>query len=161
MNPLTFKAHPLLTQWLEWLLTPSNHSVGFALHLALILLGSNLLWAAGLPLMLRKLENLRLSPIKTYWMALPATFIYEPLMLTLMEDVIHHAFLFSERWFLLLALLIGSQFLTAFYAFALRHPRSDVPIGIDSGLAVSMLLLLASMPAALILIGIHALAPFF
>ena len=161
MNPINFKAHAYLAEWVELLTDPSSQSVAQIMDLLAIFLASNLLWAAGLPWLLRKLEKLKLSPIRAYWMSLPASFLYAPLMLTLIQDVLGHNFEFRNRWFLLLMILVSSQMLAAFYAFALRHPRSDAPIGLESGLAVSLFLLLISMPAALILIGLNALIPIF
>ncbi|GAB6049067.1 hypothetical protein JCM19379_28990 [Methyloparacoccus murrellii] len=161
MNPLDFKAHPLLHRWIDFVLAPGAHSVTEGLLLLAILLGSNLLWAAGLPWLLRKAENLELTPVQTYLYTLPATLLYAPLMLTLMQDVIAHAFELRHRWFLLFALLAVSQILTAFYAFALRQDRGAAPIGLESGLAVSLFLLLVSIPASLLLMGLHALHPFF
>ena len=161
MNPLNFKAHPYLARWVELLTDPSSQSVTQIMDLLAILLASTLIWAAGLPWLLRKLEKLKLSPIRAYWMSLPATFLYGPLILTLIQDVLGHNFEFHNRWFLLIMILVSSQFLSAFYAFALRHPRSGAPIGLESGLAVSLFMLLISIPAALALIGINTLIPFF
>ncbi len=161
MNPLLFKAHPLLMQWLDVLLNPGAQHPGGLLRLLAILLCANLLWAAGLPWLLRKTEGLALTPLKAYLAALPATFLYSPLMLTLLQDVIGHAFTFSNRWFLLFALLVASQFLTALYAYTLRHERSGAAIGLESGLTVALFLLLAAIPASLILMGLDALLPFF
>lgn len=161
MNPLLYKAHPLLARWVDFFTNPGAQSLENLYYLAVILLGGNLLWASGLPWLLRKTEGLEVRPIKAYLMALPATVIYSPLMLTLLQDVLSHNFEFRNRWVLLLALLAASQLLTALYAIALRHERSGVIIGLESGLTVSMFLLLASIPAGLILIGANVLWPFF
>ncbi len=161
MNPLMFKAHPLLTKWIEFITAPSSLGLNGVIYLLAVLAGSNLLWAASLPWLLRKIEHLSISPLRAYLLALPATFLYAPLMLTLLEDVLHHAFEFQHRWFLLFALFISSQLLAALYAFALRHERSGQPIGLESGLAVALFMLLASMPASLILLGIHELFTLF
>ena len=151
MNPLHFKAHPLLARWIDLVVEPSAHHAGDLLSLLLILLASNLLWASALPWLLRRMEGLDLTPLKAYLLALPATFLYAPLMLTLLQDVIGHAFEWRHRWFLLFALLVASQLLTALYAFGIRHERSGVAIGLESGLGVSLFLLLAAIPASLIM----------
>jgi hypothetical protein len=161
VNPIHFKAHPYLAGWVELLTDPSSQSMAQIMDLLAIFLASNLLWVAGLAWLLRRLEKLKLSPIRAYWMSLPASFLYAPLMLTLIQDVLGHSFEFRNRWFLLLMILVSSQMLAAFYAFALRHPRSGAPIGLESGLAVSLFLLLISIPASLILTGIHAITPIF
>ena len=161
MNPLHFKAHPLLARWIDLIVEPSAHHASDILSLLVILLASNLLWASVLPWLLRKMEGLELSPLKAYLMALPASFLYAPLILTLLQDVIGHAFTLKNRWFLLFALLVASQLLTAFYAFGLRHARSGVAIGLESGLAVSLFLLLISIPASLLMIGVNVLKPIF
>ena len=83
MNPLTYNAHRLLTRWIDLLLDPSLHRWHDALHLVGILLCSNLLWTMGLPCLLRKTESLDVTPLKAYMLALPAKFLYAPLMLTL------------------------------------------------------------------------------
>ena len=57
-------------------------------------------------------------------------------MLTLLCDVFAHTFELKNRWFLLFAIIAASQILTAFYAFVLRHRPSDVPIRLESGLAI-------------------------
>ncbi len=161
VNPINFKAHPYLARWVELLTEPSSQSATMVMEMLAILLASNLLWAAGIPWLLRKLERLAISPINAYAWTLPASFLYSPLMLTLIQDVLGHSFELRNRWFLLLMILVSSQTLTAFYAFALRHPRSDAPIGLESGLAVSLFLLLVSIPSALILIGFNTIVPFF
>ena len=161
MNPLTYKAHPLLARWVDLLHEPSAHHLSDVLYLLGILFAGNILLTAGLPWLLRKAENLELPAIKAYFFALPATWLYLPLMLTLLQDVSRHGFELQHRWFLLFALLVASQLLTALYAFALRHERSGLPIGLESGLAVSLFLLLASIPASLIMLGANAIKPFF
>ena len=81
-------------------------------------------------------------------------------MLTILSDVFAHAFELKNRWFLLFVIIAASQMLTAFYAFVLRHKPSDVPTGIESGLAVSLFLLLVSIPAACLMMIINAFVPF-
>jgi hypothetical protein len=161
MNPLSYKAHPLLARWVDLITEPSAHHANDLLALLVILFATNLLWASALPWLLGKIEGLTLSPLKAYYMALPATFLYAPLMLTLLRDIIGHAFEWRHRWLLILMLIVASQLLTAFYAFGLRHPRSGVAIGLESGLGVALFLLLASIPASLIMIGADKLKPFF
>jgi hypothetical protein len=161
MNPILYKAHPLLARWIDLLTHPTAQHPGDMVYLLTMLLAINVLWAGGLPWLLRKAEGLELTPLKAYLFGLPATFLYAPLMLTLLQDVVHHSFEFRHRWFLLLTLLVSSQLLTAFYAFTLRHERSGVAIGLESGLGVALFLLLVSIPASLILIGINALQPIF
>lgn len=161
MNPLLYKAHPLLTRWVDLLSAPGAQSPDKLYYLIVVLMSCNLLWAIGLPWLLRKAEGLEIRPIKAYLMALPATALYSPLMLTLLQDVLGHNFDFQDRWVLLLVLLAVSQLLTALYAFTLRHERSGVAIGLESGLTVSMFLLLVSIPASMILIGTNALWPIF
>lgn len=161
MNPMLYKPHPLLARWIDLLTHPTAQHPGDLLYLLAMLLAVNVLWASGFPWLLRKAEGLELTPMKAYLYALPATFLYAPLMLTLMQDVVRHSFELRDRWFLLLTILVSSQLLTAFYAFTLRHERSGVVIGLEPGLAVALFLLLASIPASLILIGINALQPIF
>lgn len=160
MNPLTYYAHRLLTRWIDLFLDPSLHRWHNAVYLVGILLCSNLLWTMGLPWLLRKTENLEVTPLKAYMLALPATFLYAPLMLTLLSDVFAHAFELRNRWILLFGIIAASQMLTALYAFVVRHQPSAVPIGIESGLAASLFLLLVSIPATSLMMIIDAFAPF-
>lgn len=159
MNPLHYKAHPLLAAWLDLSTNPGTQSLHDLLYLLILLFCGNLLWAIGLPWLLRKAEGLNITPFTAYLIALPATFLYAPLLLTLLQDVLRHEFEFRHRWFLLLTLLAISQLLTAFYAFVLRHERSGLAIGLESGLVVSLFLLLVSIPAGLVLLGLTALYP--
>lgn len=160
MNPLTFNAHRLLTRWIELLMEPSAHGLQDASQLLGILLLSNFLWAVGLTWIVRKTEALQLTPLKAYILALPATFLYSPLMLTLLSDVVAHAFALKNRSFLLFAIIAASQMLTAFYAFVLRYKPSNVPIGLESGLAISLFLLLASIPSSALMMIINSFVPF-
>jgi len=136
MNPLTYNAHRLLTRWIDLLLERSAHGLQDASQLTGILLISNFLWAAGLPWILLKTENLQLPPPKAYILSCQQRSSIPPLMLTLLCDVFAHTFELKNRWFLLFAIIAASQILTAFYAFVLRHRPSDVPIRLESGLAI-------------------------
>jgi len=74
---------------------------------------------------------------------------------------VHHAFVFGERWFLLFALVVTNQTLAAFYAFLIHSPRERGPVGLESGLGISLFMLLASIPLGLALLGIDALLHIF
>lgn len=162
MNPLLYKAHPLLSRWIELLTHPGSQSVSDLLVMALVLLGGNIILAIGLFWLIRKAEEVVLTPGKAYWLALPASFLYTPVVLTALQDVIKHDFELKNRFFLLFGLVVISQLLTAFFAFAIKDSaRSGQPIGLESGLAASLLLLLLSIPVALVLMGINFLSPFF
>ena len=162
MNPLLFKAHPLLTRWIELLTHPGSLSASDILVMVLVLLGGNVILAIGLFWLIRKADEVVLTPGKAYWLALPASFLYTPVMLTALQDVIRHEFELKNRFFLLFGLVVISQLLTAFFAFVIKDStRKEEPIGLESGLAASLWLLLLSIPVALTLIGINFLSPFF
>ncbi len=161
MNPFTYKAHPLLAEWMG-LMTQTSDSPGPDLrHVLIILSVTTPLFAVALKRITQKLEEISLSALKSFVLAIPSALLYTPLMLTFLNDVVHHAFVFRERWFLLFALIVVSQMLAAFYAFLIHSPRERGPVGIDSGLGISLFLLLISIPVGLALIGIHALTPIF
>ena len=158
---MLFKANPLLTRWIEVLTLHSTHPGRELAYLIIILLSTNMLWSAGLPWITRKAEDISLAPVKAYLLALPATFVYCPLMLTLMQDVMNQTFSLGNRLFLLFALVVGSQLLTVFYAFAIKKSDNQTPIGLESGLNISLFFLLVSIPASILLIGMNQLKPFF
>ena len=161
MNPLAYKAHPLLLQMISLLENPSENEPVVFLKVAAIILFAATLNAAGIRPLIHRGEEFTITPLKAYLLALPASLLYTPIMLTLLQDIVHQAFQIQDRWFLLFALLICSQILTALYAFGIRNPRTRNPIGIDSGLGISLLTLLISMGVSLILLGISAIHPIF
>lgn len=161
MNPLLYKAHPVLTRWIELLTEPHlQGSKGLLAALTLVLL-SNLMWALCLPWLLRKYEDIHIKPVKAYLLSLPAAFLYAPLMLTLLNDVLTHTFEFSDRYFLVFSIVVATQLLAAYYAFVIRHEPDANPIGLESGLSISLFMLLVSIPAGLALIGINLITPLF
>lgn len=154
INPLQYKANMLLYKWIALIVEPASRTFENFAHLALIALGINLIWALALIFMLRKAERIPLSFRQGYLLALPASLFYAPIMLTIAADVSKHAFHFQDRYILLLALFTISQTLAAFYAFAVRYPRNDQVIGLPAGLSLSLYLLVISIPASLILLGL-------
>lgn len=62
-------------------------------------------------------------------LALPATFLYAPLMLTLLSDVFAHAFELRNRWILLFAIIAASQMLTAFLRLSCDTSPAMYPSG--------------------------------
>lgn len=161
MNPFTYKAHPALIEWIG-LITQTSPNPGQDLrHVLLLLALTTPIFALALRQVSRKSDGLSISTLKSIGLALPAAVLYTPLMLTLLNDVVHHAFVFAERWFLLFALVVVSQTLAAFYAFFIHSPRERGPVGLESGLGISLYLLLSAIPIGLALLGIDALIPFF
>ena len=161
MNPLTYKAHPALLEWIG-LITQTSPNPGKDLqHVLLLLALTAPLFGLALRHISRKLDEIELSLLKAFGLAIPSAVIYTPLMLTLLNDVAHHAFVFGERWFLLFALVVASQMLAAFYAFLIYSPRERGPVGLESGLGASLYLLLIAIPTSLALLGLDALIPIF
>lgn len=161
MNPFTYKAHPVLLEWIS-LITQTSTNPGQDLrHVLLVLAFATPLYGLALRHISRKLDEIVIPLPKAFGLALPSAILYTPLMLTLLNDVTHHAFIFGERWFLLFALVVASQTLAAFYAFLIYSPRERGPIGLESGLGTALYLLLIAIPISLALLGIDALIPIF
>lgn len=154
MNPFLFKAHPLLARLINLILDPATASLNDTAALILTLLAINLFWTPALIWAAKKTDRLRLSPLQAYALTLPASLTYTPLMLTVVADVAAHGFRFQDRFFLVFALLVLSQILTGFYAFALRHRPSGYAAGLAVGATVSLFLLLLSLPISLLLLGL-------
>lgn len=157
MNPLLFKAHPLQYRMVDLVLNPRSYALADVGEVVLILLVVAPLWAAIVLPSAWKVGGTRVTWLRAYGLALPSTVIYLPLLLTALGDVINHAFHLQERWLLLLSIFVASQLLAAFYGFALRAPRTGKPIGLQQGLALSLILLLGSVPLTLALLYVDGL----
>lgn len=161
MNPFTYKAHPALLEWVGLMTHSSPHPGQDLRHILLLLALTSPVFGLALRNVARKADDLSMSLLKAVSLAIPSAALYMPLMLTLLNDVVHHAFVFGERWFLLFALVVASQMLAAFYAFLIHSPRERGPVGLESGLGISLYLLLASIPTGLAILGADKLAHFF
>lgn len=159
MNPFLYKAHPLLYRLADLLANPSAHGPGDIAELSLIFLALNVLWAVGLPWAARRAAEIRVSFLKGYALALPATVLYAPLMISVVGDVAAQAFRFEDRFLLVFALFVVSQMLGGFYAVALRRGRRGDSVGLAAGMAVSLFLLLVSLPACLVLLEVQKFLP--
>lgn len=159
MNPIAYKAHPLLIKCLALLTQPGDLNRGDMITLLALLILGSIPYAFALRWLIGKSEGFRHSLIRSFLLAVPANLLYTPVMLTLIGDIVHHRFLIEDRWFLLFTLLVISQLLCALYAFGIRRPEEQGPIGVESGLGISLLLLLVSMALslALTLIELEAL----
>lgn len=159
MNPLLFKAHPLLYRSVDLLIRPSAYTVDDFSRLILIYLIIALLWTAALRLALRRLLGISLPLLRTYGLSLPAAVAYAPLMLTVSSDILAHAFRLEERYILLFTIAVAAQMLGALYGACFRFDRTGRPIGVRAGLAVSLFLLVASIPFSFLLLGVNAILP--
>lgn len=157
MNPFLYKAHPLLYRLADLLAHPSGHSLGEISDLLLILLAINVLWVPALLWAARRAAGVRLPFLKGYLLALPATLAYAPMMITVVSDVVGHAFRLQDRFLLVFAIFVTSQMLGGFYAFTLRKGRRFDVAELAAGLSVSLFLLLVSIPACSVLLGLNAL----
>lgn len=161
MNPLLFKAHPFLLTCLTLLTEPTTLSQRALLGLCALLILGCIPFALGLRWLLQRSEGFRPGILEAGLLTLPANLLYTPLMLTLMQDVVHHTFLLQDRWFLLFTLVVASQLLTALYAFALRNPTTHAVLGVESGLGASLLMLLIAMGLSLGLVLLELKVPIF
>lgn len=156
LNPLLYKAHPLLFRAVDLLLHPGAYSGVEIVGLAAIFLGINQLWAVAMWQASQSLTEVRLSLRASYGLALPACVLYAPLLMTVLGDVLDHNFRLEDRVILVFAILVGSQMLGVLYGLTLRNPHGG-PIGIRTGLAISLLLLLTSLPFGLVLIWLNSM----
>ncbi len=161
MNPFTYKAHPVLLEWIG-LITQTSPNPGQDLrHVLLLLALTTPIFALALRYISRKLDEIEIPTLRALGLAVPSSILYTPLMLTLVNDVAHHAFVFGERWFLLFTVIVASQTLAALYAFLIYSPRERGPVGLESGLGTSLFLLLIAIPISLALLGVDALIRIF
>lgn len=154
MNPLLYKAHPLLWLTFDVLVHPGNHPHKEVLLLCLGYLAANFLWAFWLWLGMKHSTDTPPAPWLAYLLALPALILYLPLMLTLLSDVLAHSFQFKERFILSFILLVSSQMLTLFYAVTIRNTQSDATHRLLDGLAYALYMWLFSLPFGLAVIWI-------
>jgi len=149
MNPLLYKAHPLLWLSVDLIANPKAHSPSEAAHVALVYLAANVLWAVWLWRGLRKTDGFTPSIPLAYLLALPASVSYLAMMATLLADVLAHEFHFADRFILVFSVFIASQMLGGFYAVSIRHRVDGRMIGLVDGLAVSLYMWLFSLPVGL------------
>ena len=160
MNPLLYKAHPLLYLTVDLLANPGSHSLHEAFRLVLIYLCVNLVWTPCLWLGSKKLLGFAPSYPLAYALALVSLVFYLPTALTLMSDVLAREFRFQDRFILVFCIFIAAQMLGVFYAVAIRYPRNGRAIGLHDGMAISLALWLASLPVSLALLGLNAAMKF-
>ncbi|MDD5034021.1 MAG: hypothetical protein PHE55_04620 [Methylococcaceae bacterium] len=156
MNPLLYKAHPLLYLTVDLLSNPTAHTAKEFGYLALIYLTVNLVWTPCLVLAAKKSAGFAPSLAMAYLLALPSLLLYLPLILTILGDVIAHEFRFSERFIPVFCLLLATQMMAALFAVSLKHPLTRRPIGLQNGLTISLFLLLLSLPLGLMLLGLNS-----
>lgn len=145
MNPLLYKAHPLQYRLVDLFIEPSAYAPADVLRLALIVLGINLLWAAVLWVAVPWVAEARVSWSRAYRLAVPACVVYAPLMLTVLSDVFAHAFQLRDRYILIFTLIVAGHMLAGFYGITVRD-GSGTPVGMRAGMALSLVLFLASVP---------------
>lgn len=149
MNPLLYKAHPLLFLTVDIFADPSAHSVEDWGRLLAIYLALSVVWTPVLLLGVKKTSGFFLPWAIAYGLALPATVFYLPLIVTLLNDVLAHEFSYTQRFIPVFCVFVASQMLAVFYGSMLKYPRNGRPVGLGDGLTVALLLLLASLPTGL------------
>lgn len=156
MNPLFYKAHPLLYLTVDLAAHPSSHTLGEAVRLLLIYLASSLFFSACLWWGTRKAAGFAPRLATVFLLALAASVCYLGPMLTLLGDVLVHGFRFAERFILVFCLFVAAQMLSGLYAVSVRDPRTGRAIGLADGFALSLLLWLMSIPFCLAFLGLNA-----
>jgi hypothetical protein len=148
MNPLLYKAHPLLYLTVDLLVNPAAHSSRELGRVVLAYLAANLVFAPTLCWGARKAVGAAPSLILAYVLTLPAVLMYFAPMMTLLGDVIAQTFQLADRFILVFCVIVASQMLSVFYALILRQPTGE-PLGLSDGMALSLLLWLVSLPVGL------------
>jgi hypothetical protein len=155
MNPLLYKAHPLLYLTVDLLANPAAHSSREAFKVILIYLAANLIGSIWLWQGTRKIAGFAPSYVLAYVLALPAMLFYLSPMLTLLKDVTAHQFHFANRFILVFCLVVATQMLGVFYAVAIRYPRNGLALGLRDGIAVSLWMWLLTPPVGLALLWLN------
>lgn len=153
MNPFLFKSHALLYATIAMLGGSGAYGMTDALRLAAIYLLGNVLTAWCFGAGARRSAGVRLRFRKVYLLSLPATLVYLPISVTLLNDVVHQMFALDDRYLLLFAVAVATVMLAGLYGVVIHH-RGGQPIGSESGLALALILLLAMIPAGLLLLGL-------
>lgn len=151
MNPLLFKAHPLLQQTLEVLAGTQPLTTKIVLGLPATYLVLTLPLAALLAFRLRRALHIKAPFGAAYLLALPATLLFVPIALTLLGDIAAHAFRMEDRAIFLFALFVATILLAAMLG-ALVHYRNGASIGSEEGLILALTLLLACIPYGTLLL---------
>jgi hypothetical protein len=155
MNPLFFKAHPLLYATLDLLVNPQANSLEDFSRLILLYLGLNVLWALALRQLVQKTAGFSPSYPLAFLMGLPALVVLLPTMTTVLADVLRHEFFWADRFILVFAIFLAIQMLGAWYGASLKDPRSGKPIGLRAGFVIALGLLLLAMPYGLLFIVLN------
>ncbi|NJD08526.1 MAG: hypothetical protein FIA97_18810 [Methylococcaceae bacterium] len=154
MNPLLFKAHPLLQRSVELVVGTAGHRLGEYVTLLSIYLLLNVVAAVCLKGMVDKLEGQSLPWRRANVLALPAL-LYAPFMITVLSDVVKQEFRLVDRLIPVVILVVLSQMLTAWFGLVLRY-RNGQPLGLSQGFALALGLLLVSIPCSLLLLGLDS-----
>jgi len=155
MNPLLYKAHPLMILAADAFLNPGAHSLYDYSRLALILLSCMGLWASVLVWAVNRAADFRVAYWRAFLFALPAVLLYLLPVVTVVTDVIGHKFHWRDRFLLVFAMVVASQMLGVLYAFGIRHPRYERVLGLQTGIEVALVLLLAAMLTSVVLGGLQ------
>lgn len=157
MNPLLFKAHPLLRVSVELLTDPASHGIGTYARLLSIYALVNVIGAGCLVGMARRAAGLRLPWLRAYSLAAPAL-LYIPAMITVLSDVVKQEFRLTDRILLVVVVVVLTQMLAAWFGLAVRY-RNGEALGLSLGLAIALTLLLAAIPCCLVLLGLDSSFP--
>lgn len=155
MNPFLFKAHSLLQVTMGCVIG-SRCSPGLWMSLLMTYLLLSVPMGALISLRIRRLLRIRLRFAAAYALALPITILFIPIVLTLLSDVLHHAFRLEDRVIFLFALLVVTV-LSAALVGNVVHYRSGEPIGSEHGLTIVLTLLLGCVPYGLLILGVDEL----
>lgn len=155
MNPLLFKAHPLMVLAVDLVRNPGAHSWFDYARLAAIMLCGVGVWASALVWAVNRAADFRVRYYSAFLFAVPAVLLYLLPVITVISDVLDHKFHWRDRFLLVFLIVAASQMLGTLYAYGIRHPRYERPIGLQIGVEVAIVLLLVAMLSALVLSGLH------
>jgi len=155
VNPLLFKAHPLLHRTVSLFTDPGAQDLGQVSALISIYLVLNLAWCELFRLTARITVGVTPSRPAGYLLAFPALLAYLPIVLTVWSDVLAHQFRLEDRALLLFVLLVAVQLVAALCGVLLREPADGEPIGLPAGLNLALAGLLAALPFGLIVLALN------
>ncbi len=157
MNPLLYKADPLMLLMVDLLTNPTAHSLPEIAKALFIMLAVNLVWAGWLWLGMGKIADHAPPLWLAYVLALPALWFYLPPMLNILSDVMAHEFRMGDRFILVFCVVVTTQMLGVIYALAMGKPRDGFALALQNGMAASLWMWLFSLPTGIGLLWLNTL----
>lgn len=156
MNPLLYKAHPLLYRTVDLFIEPGAYTAPEIAALLLVYLSLNVIWCEIFRRLWKQSTGLVPTRHLAYRIALPSLVGYLPIMLTVTNDILHHQFRFADRALLVFVLFVVVQMLTVFHAVCMALRRAFLVSDLQAGFTLSLALLLSALPFSLAVMGLES-----